>query len=150
MGYRIEIIIGKDHLRRGIAFLISEQNENKKITAKVAFDGLDRTCENSFRTRFDAWQSGQPNKPARYHGWDKSEYKGRYTKCFVFKYRFHRFYGFLCNPKEKNPSYQICILVRYANKKEWETDETDLKHVEEIRTNLTIQRMIKDFFKEKK
>ena len=147
MNYRIEIIIGKEHPRRGVAFLISENNEDKRITAKTAFDSLNKTYERSFRTRFDAWQSGQPNKSARYHGWDKSEYGGRYTNCFVFKYKSHRFYSFLCNPKETNPRYQICILVRYARKKEWVTDITDLKHVEEIRTILAVHKTIKDFFR---
>lgn len=149
MGYRIEIIIGKEHGRRGVAFLVSENNEDKKITGKVAFDRLNNTGDRMLRSRFDAWQSGQPNKHARYHGWDKSEYNGRYTNCFVFKYKSHRFYGFLCNPKENNLRYQVCILVKHATKKEHETDETELKQVENIRSNLTVQRKIKDFFKEK-
>ena len=150
MGYQIEIIIGKEHERRGVAFLISENNEDKRITGKVAFDRLNIVGQRMLRTRFDAWQIGQLNKPARYHGWNKSEYGGRYTNCFVFKYKLHRFYGFLCNPKEKNPRYQICILVKKATKKEHETDETELKQVENIRSNLAVQRKIRDFFKEKK
>jgi len=112
------------------------------------FNALDRTCKRTLRTRFDHWQSGKLYKKG-YHGWDKSEYGGRYTNCFVFKCQSHRFYGFLCNPKEDNPRYQICILVGHANKEKWETDETDLKHVEEIRTTLVVQRMVKAFFKEK-
>ena len=145
MGYHIHIIIGKDHPMRGVAFLVSE---DKIMTAKKAFDNLDRTCERSLRTRFDAWQSGQQNKSTRYHGWNKSEYNGRYTNCFVFKCKSHRFYGFLYNPKEENKRYQICILVSHANKKEWETDEADLKYIEAIRTNLAVIRTVKEFFKE--
>lgn len=151
MSYRVEIESGKSHANRSVAFLISENNENKKVTAKDKFENLDITSKRSFRTRFDYWISGQRNKPSRYHGWDKSEYNGRYTKCFVFKYKIHRLYGFLCNPqKEKNIRFEICILVVYAKKKEHETDETNLKNVEQIRTNIIVHNAIRNHFKEKK
>lgn len=149
MAYQIKIVTGKDHEKRGIAFLISNPSD-RKITAKDFFDGLDdkNVIKRMFLTRFDSWRDGQPNKTSRYHGWDKSEFKGQYTQCFVFKYKNIRLYGFLCNPKEKNSRYQICILVRHAKKKERETDEIDLKQVEGIRSTVPIQKTIKDFFKE--
>jgi hypothetical protein len=60
----------------------------------------------------------------------------------------HRIYGFLCNPKFDR-SYQVCILVIHAYKKEHGTHETYLKQVEEMRTTLAIQRAIAAYFKEK-
>ena len=103
-------------------------------------------------TRFDAWIDGKIEKKW-YHGWDRSEFQGKYTNCFVFKCKEkrseHRFYGFLYNPKLSNPRYQICVLVVHAFKNEWATDETDLKEVERIRTTPAVKKVIDDFFKEK-
>jgi hypothetical protein len=149
MLYRIEFIAGENHPKRGVAFLISE---NKKVTAKPIFDSLNKknkNIERSLRTRFDAWIDRQPDKPARYHGWDQSEFQGRYTNCFVFKVKNNRFYGFLCNPKSFNHSYRVCILVRHAFKKEHETDETELKQVEELGKIEAIQKTINDYFRGK-
>src|SRR4030042_3524380 len=103
-----------------------------------------------FRTRFDYWLGGKPYEKG-YHGWDHSEYNGRYTKCFVFTCKearvAQRFYGFLCNHKPFDSRYHLCVLVRHAAKKEHETDETELKIVEELRTSLAIQRAVKNYFK---
>ena len=60
-----------------------------------------------------------------------------------------RFYGFLCNPKPSDHRYCVCILVRYASKTKHETDEIDLKIVEEMRTLPAVQKAIDDYFKEK-
>lgn len=144
MTYQIEFITGEHHQKRGVCFLISE---NKRVTAKLNFDNLKKNIERLLRTRFDAWRDRQPDKPARYHGWNQSEFQGRYTHCFVFKAKSNRFYGFLCNPKQSNRSYQVCVLVRHAIKKEHETDEIDLKQVEELRTTIAIQQAIADHFR---
>ena len=149
MTYKIEFVEGEHHHKRGICFLICR---HRRVTAKPVFDRLsekEKSIERLLRTRFDAWVDGHPNKAARYHGWNKSEFKGRYTRCFVFKAKVHRFYGFLCNPKTSDHSYQVCILVCHAEKKEHETDETDLKQVEKLRNTLKIQRAITEYFKEK-
>ncbi|MDO9565164.1 MAG: hypothetical protein Q7J15_00240 [Candidatus Desulfaltia sp.] len=143
MTYRIEFIAGEHHQRRGVCFLISG---DKKVAAKPIFDNLKGNIDSLLRTRFDAWIDNQLGKPSRYHGWNKSEFHGRYTKCFVFKAKSHRFYGFLCNPKPSNNSYQVCILVRYAFKKEHKTDEADLKQVETLRTTVAVWRAITDYF----
>lgn len=146
MTYQLEFVAGEHHRKRSVCFLISE---DKKITAKPIFDRLsekEKNVERSLRTNFDAWRDKQPNKPARYHGWNRSGFGGRYTKCFVFKAKAHRFYGFLCNPKESDSSYQVCILVRHAKKGGHKTDETDLKQVEELRMTLAIQQTIKKVF----
>jgi len=151
MAYRIEFITGEDHPKRGIAFLISDDIRDKKVTAKPIFDRLNNRNINIvrlLRTRFDAWRDRHPDKPARYHGWDQSEFNGRYTYCFVFKAKNNRFYGFLCNPKSIiNPSYRVCILVRHALKKEHETDESELSKVEEIRKMEAVKKTIDVYFR---
>lgn len=149
MTYQIKFVTGEHHHKRGICFLISE---DKRVTVKPIFDRLskkNKNIERLLRTRFDAWRDKHLDKPARYHGWNQSEFQGRYTRCFVFKAKAHRFYGFLCNPKSSDRSYQVCILVCHAIKKEHETDEIDLKQVEELRTTIAIQRAITDYFREK-
>jgi len=146
MEYRFEIIIGEGHPKRGLAFL---KSQDRKVNAKSVFKRLDKKSKDTLKTRFEYWQSGKPHKKY-YHGWDKSEFKGNYTNCFVFKYNKHRFYEFLRSKiKKYNPSYQVCVLVVYAEKEEWETYESDLKIVEAIRTTCSVQRTIEDFFKEK-
>lgn len=146
MGYSIYEIIGKDHSWRGVFFV--DSSEDKKVSAKGFYDSLadESTTKRMFKTRFDTWRDRQPNKTSRYHGWNKSEFNGKYTKCFVFKYKSHRLYGFLCNPKASNGRYQACVLVNYAVKNQSETDETSLKCVEQVRTTLFVQKAIKDFF----
>ena len=147
--YTLEFITQKDHLRRGVLFLISE---DRRVTAKTVFDGLDEDTKRMFQTRFDYWLSGKPYSRG-YHGWNKSEFQGKYTNCFVFTGREERLakrlYGFLCNPKASDHRYHVCILIRYARKTKNETDETDLKIVEEIRTLSAVQKAIADYFKEK-
>lgn len=143
--YKIELITREDHSRRGVAILISE---DRKATAKSVFDKLcckPNDIERTLRTRFDAWIDGQNNKKW-YHGWTQSEFQGRYTKCFVFKYYKNRFYGFLCNPKKSNTRYQVCVLISHALKKEWETDEADLRDVEAMRTTSAVKEAIDVFF----
>jgi len=144
MTCRIEFITGEHHQKRGVCFLISE---DKKVTAKTEFDNLEKNIERLLRTRFDAWRDGQRDKPARYHGWRQSDFQGRYKRCFVFKAKSDRFYGFLCNPKPSDPGYRLCVLVRHAVKKEHKTDETDLKQVEALRTTIAIQQAITDYFR---
>lgn len=147
--YKIELITPENHPRRGVAFLISE---DKRVTAKLEFDGLTENTQRMFKTKFDYWLSRKPYREG-YHGWDKSEYQGKYVNCFVFTHRENRLaqrlYGFLHNPKISNPNYQVCVLVRHASKKKHQTDETDLKIVEEMRTLPVLQKAIGDYFKEK-
>ena len=147
--YRLEFTTPESHLRRGIVFLISE---DRRVTAKLGFDGLNENTQRHFRVKFDYWLSGKPYTDA-YHRWDKSQYQGKYTECCVFTHKekkvAQRLYGFLCNPKPFDPRYHICVLIRYARKTERETDETDLKIVEEMRTSPPVQQAVDDYFKEK-
>lgn len=147
--YKLEFITRKDDQRRGVLFLISQDG---RVTAKSVFDGLDQNIKRMFETRFDYWLSGKPYARG-YHGWDKSEFQGKYTNCFVFTGREERsakrFYGFLDNPKPADSRYRVCILVRSAAKTKNETDEIDLKIVEEIRTSPAVQKAVKHYFEEK-
>jgi len=147
--YKIELITPENHSKRGVAFLISE---DERVTAKLEFDGLIENTQRMFKTIFDYWLSGKPYERG-YHRWDKSEYQGKYTNCVVFTHRekrlAQRLYGFLRNPKPSTPNYHVCILVRHASKTKHETDETDLKIVEEMRTLPSVQKAIDGYFKEK-
>lgn len=144
--YRLEFIT--ENQRRGVAFLISE---DERITAKPIFDGLKENTKNMFRARFDYWLSRKPYDRG-YHGWNESEFQGKYTNCFVFTCReerkAQRLYGFLCKPKPSDQRYYICVLIRYASKTKHETDETDLKIVEEMRTLPAVLKAVDDYFKE--
>jgi len=148
MKYEIKIQTGEHHHKRGVAFLVSDDS---KINAYEFFCKLKErdVRKKQLNTRFDSWRDGQPEKNHRYHGWNKSDFKGRYKQCFVFKYERNRVYGFLCNPKTNNKSYQLCVLVRHALKNQAETDETELKIVNEIGLNLNVRRAVNYFIKEK-
>jgi len=149
--YELSFATQKDNSRRDVLFLASD--EDRRITAYNAFEKLPITSERHLRSRFDSWIDGDKNNPKWYHGWNKSEFGGQYTACFVFKCKENkkqrRFYGFLCNPQVFGGRYQACILVCHDFKNEHETHENNLKIVETIRTSLNIQRVINDFFKER-
>jgi len=145
--YKLDFITLEDHARRAVAFLISK---DKRVTAKAIFYNLKKETENKLRTYSDGWVDGQINKNW-FHGWSQSEFRGKYTKCFVFKVREkrlnHRFYGFLCNPRLSDQSYQVCVLVSHAFKKKWKTDENNLREIESIRTIPAVQEAIKNYFR---
>jgi hypothetical protein len=147
--YEIEAIKGlqQDHDKRRILFLVSKRD--KRVTAKPVFEKLDEVSKRAFMTRFDAWIGGQPPKDSRYHGWYKSQYSGKYIRCFVFKSNPHRLYGFLCHPKRTDLGYEACILVKYAKKNQQETDELELRHVEEIRNTQDVFIAIDKFMENK-
>ncbi len=143
----LEFVTVESHARRAVAFFVTRKTQ---ITARNFFRTLNPKVADLLRTRFEYWVSGKPIKKY-FHGWDRSQFAGKYTFCFVFKCNEkriqHRFYGFLCNPKDSNPGYQICILVVHATKREWDTDEHDLRQVEAIRTTPTVQEIILNHFK---
>ena len=146
--YKIELITPDNDPSRGVAFLISE---DRRVTSKPNFDSLDENTKSMFQTRFDYWLTGKPYGRG-YHRWDKSEFQGKYTNCLTFTCREERkakrLYGFLCNRKPSNHRYCLCVLIRFASKKKRETDETDLKIVEEMRTLPPILKAVDDYFKE--
>lgn len=127
----IEVVTSNNH--RGVIFLLVD---DKKVTIRDAFAGLKKNIERQFRSRFDAWRDGI-NKHEWYHGWNSSEFGGKYIRCFVFKCKeghlHHRLYGFLCNPDLNNKRFHVCILVNHAKKNKHQTDVTFLDDVEDIR-----------------
>jgi hypothetical protein len=142
--YGLEFATAKEHPRRCIAFLVSRE---KKIDAYNVFNEFDETTERHFRCRFDSWRDGQINKKW-FHGWDKREFSGAYTRCFVFKHQSDRFYGFLCNPKKSDPGFQVCVLVNHASKNQFDTDERELRTAEETRQILMVQEAVAGYFGE--
>jgi hypothetical protein len=144
--YNLEFITSKDHKKRALAFLISN---DKKVNAKKSFNNLSRNTQNWFMTRFEAWRDGKINKNW-FHGWDKSQYGGKYTNCFVFesKTTTDRFYGFLHHPKKYDLGYELCILINHTQKREQKTNETYINRVEEIRMVLDVHKSIYAYFKE--
>ena len=125
--------------RRGIAFLIFQSNE--AVTARTIFDTLGEKDKRWFNSIFDHWVAGGNPNDKWFHRWDQDAFKGQYTQCLVFKHRSHkhRFYGFLCHPKETDKSYEQCVLTVYANKGVWETDERSLRACEDMRCNTNVQ-----------
>lgn len=136
----------KPDCRRGLAFLIFPDNE--EVTARIEFDGFKDNDKRWFQSIFDLWLDGSENRKAYFHRWDKSEFNGKYTNIFVFKHRGHkhRLYGFLCHPNPMNSRYHQCVLVNYASKGKWETDEYSLKVCESKRCDVSVQRDIKRYF----
>lgn len=147
---RLKFVTPEDDEKRAVAFLILN---NIEVTANAAFNKLGRDYRLWLQKRFEYWVSGQPPNKKWFHGWDQSEFQGKYTKCFVFKckekLRLHRFYGFLCNPKASNPGYRVCILVIHAYKEEYETHEPDLRGVEELRTSPIVESIVRNHFRGK-
>jgi hypothetical protein len=82
----------------------------------------------------------------RFHGWNKSQHEGKYTDCFVFKNvsEAARIYGFLCRPKAADPSYEMCVLVHYAQKKRWHTDTAELQRAHDLKNDPDILSALKD------
>jgi hypothetical protein len=133
--YKLDFITSKDHERRCVAFLISSDS---KLRALAAFRSLRANEKRRLLTRFDHWCAGVVNTKA-YHGWNKSEFSGRYDKCFVFKGNEGgsqlRLYGFLIHPE--------C-----AYKKTNATDPKDLERTEQLRTDPRVIEAIKTTFGE--
>lgn len=148
--YTLYFSTSENHRHRSVAFLVSDDT---RVTAKDIFDGLSNNIERHFRTRFDAWVGGQINNNL-FHGWNKTQFGGKYIKCFVFKCKDNRenrrFYGFLCNPKAQDRQYQVCVLVNHAYKSRHETDIANLEDVEKIRTSFMVQKAVSDYFGESK
>jgi hypothetical protein len=146
--YKLTFISCENHARRGLLFLDST---DRKIDAKNEFDKFTDNVKRHFKTRFDAWIDGHANKHW-FHGWNQTEFGGKYQNCYVFKYEDNRhqrrLYGFLHHPRKSNANYQICVLVCHAFKNKSKTDEYYLKTVEDIRSSFVVQAVIKDFFKE--
>lgn len=106
--------------RRGLAWLLPRPSL-EMVDAKREFYKLDAEVQQTFRNRFDWWLNNIGVTKKQYcHGWDE---KG-YENVWVFKYREHRIFGFLCHPDEEDPSFLLCVLCSYTVKEGWEADKT--------------------------
>lgn len=139
----IEVVSNPPGGRRGIGFLLFPGNRN--VTAKDGFDKLSDKESRWVQVAFDYWIGNHPNTK-RHHGWNRSEFNGRYTQCYVFKADSNRFYGFLCNPKASDPRFQFCMLVAHGRKHQFATEEGFLQIAEEFRANIPVQRALKLIF----
>jgi len=137
----IAMVAGQDNKRRSVGFLICA---DEKVNAFSVYNELPSS--QNLKTSFDYWLMNKPNIK-RFHGWDKSSFGGKSVHCYVFKVEQRRFYGFLCNPNVKDPRYQLCVLVLHDNKKQHETDETDLRRVEEFRSHPVVRSTITEMFR---
>jgi hypothetical protein len=127
--------------KRALGFL----EGHLELDAGIVFDALTRTEKRSFNARLDYWLSGGVHDKY-FHGFPNSP---KYGKCFVFKYQKYRFYGFICNPKPiSDPGFQLCVLILYALKKEWETDTAELDRVNQWRANDATREAIAKIFPE--
>ncbi len=133
--------------RRGLAFLVHPRD--KRVTAKDGFIGLPDQIKKKLYTSMDYWLGGFDNKPSNHHGWNKSEYSGKYQMLWVFKCRDdqsgHRLYGFMQNPDPARPKLRLCVLVEYASKDQHQTDETILQRVELTRNQPSVIQAVADY-----
>lgn len=144
----IEIRARKDNARRAVAFL--HHDEISYVNVTDIFESLPEEIGDTFKRRFDNWISDLPGSPVprhQYHGWNKSQYGGKYTECWVFKTPGNRLYGFLCHPKAPlDNGYELCVIVLHDDKYAHTTYEPNLKHAEKMRLNDDVQRAIKSEF----
>lgn len=132
--------------RRDVAFL--ESDEDDRIDAKDVFYALKEEHQTEMRNKFDYWKSGGHND-LWFHGFNQAGYRD----CFVFKRKqagtYHRFCGFLINPRQvTDVRYQVCIVVSHGQKNEANTDPNELNFVNTIRVNPEVVRAVKQQFPE--
>jgi len=129
----VKIIAGQTHGHRSVALL---DYPLPHVNAIECFENLNVDNDRYHRKSFDMWL-GNHHRPRRYHGWNRSEHGGKYTKCYVFKHvdEAERFYGFLCHIKDGHPAHETCVLVLRAEKKTWKADTTELERANDMRTN---------------
>jgi hypothetical protein len=117
--------------RRALGFL----EGHPELDAGVLFDDLKENGKYTVTSRFDLWLDGGICDKY-FHGF-KNDSELNYRNCFVFKWKQHRWYGFLCHPQPKSdPSFLLCILTIHAIKKEHETDRAELERVCKWQRNL--------------
>ncbi len=138
----IEIKAGKTNPRYAVAFL---EHSASYVDIKAVFGQLSVSVQRYHLKSFDYWIGGFHNND-RFHGWNKSQHKGKYARCFVFKNvsEGERLYGFLCKPKGEDQNYEMCVLVLYARKKKWNTDTAELARAELLRKDPDVQAALKD------
>lgn len=126
-------------LMRGVGFL----EGHKDLDAGIKFDRFGASIERNFRSRMDQWLDGANGPDSYFHNF-KSDTEHR--DCFAFKYREHRLYGFLCNPKNDDSRFQLCALCLYATKFEHESDRTELDRVQQWRNDFGAGQAIRKIY----
>ena len=109
----IQMVAGHSNKMRSVAFLVCNEFDGYDV-----YDRLSEKLKRHLSTSFDYWIMNKP-MDKRFHGWNRSSFGGAYTNCFVFKLPHKRFYGFLCNPKSRNPRYQLCATDGFAVFRSW-------------------------------
>jgi len=128
---------------RAVGFLEGHPDLN----AAPAYKSFSQKVSDSMNVRIQRWTDGHDGPKGWFHGFpNRKEFK----ECFVFKYKEHRLYGFLCNPKKEAPAFRLCVLTTHDTKFEWETDDSNLKEVELWRKHLVSLAAIKYVFPEPK
>ena len=108
--------------------------------------GLPENDAKYMRVSMERWNDGHNKPSSRFHRFDGTDY-------FVFKYvaRQHRFYGFLCHPlPNTDPSFWLCVLTTYDQKKEDATDKANLQRVKMWMESPSVKAAIKAFYPDEK
>lgn len=119
--------------QRGLAWLIVAPR-NKKYNAKDVFEKMKPNIQNHLLNRMESWLEGQRNN-VWYHGWNEEGFR----KCFVFKYKEHRIYSFLCNPRTNHPEFQLCVMSTHTTKNEQAADPVEKNKMQSLTENSKVQ-----------
>ena len=133
--------------RQDVVFL--ESPEHAGIDAKAVFDGLKEKHRTDMLNRFELWRRGQQFVDRYFHGFNAHGYRN----CFVFKRKeagtYHRFYGFLFNPRPRSDArYRLCVLVSHAQKNQENTDLSELDFVNQMQLRREVITALKNEFPE--
>lgn len=130
--------------RRALGFL----EGHMELDAETEFEALKSNGQSTMRARFDYWLA-EGVCDSYFHGF-KNDSNWKYRECFVFRWKTHRWYGFLCHPLPKsNPAFLVCALCIHVYKNEQDTDRAELQRVYEWQTSLAAQAAIAQVFQEK-
>ena len=113
----------RQSLDRGIGFLEGHSG----LDAGSEFDAFRGSNARAFRSHMDQWLDGADSPQTHFHNF---KFDLAHRNCFVFKYKEHRLYGFLCHPQNTESHFQLCSLCIYATKHKRETDKSELHRVE--------------------
>jgi hypothetical protein len=149
MAYRIERIddITYEKGRRDVVFISC--TDNATVDGWQVFRELKAKNRGEMLGRFELWKRNEQHHNKYFHGFNEIGYRD----CFVFKRKeagtYHRFYGFLFNPRPlTDPGYQLCVLVQHGQKNEENTDPAEMDFANKIRTDGQAVKAIKEAFPE--
>jgi hypothetical protein len=140
----IRMLTNLAHKHRSVAVI--EDHSSPLANLKGFFPKMPVTSDDRYyRKSFDYWLGDFRNN-RRFHGWDKSQYNGKFTECFVFKNvsEAERVYGFLCRPKRNDTNYEMCVLVHSATKKKWTTDTAELQRAKDMKSDADVLKALQD------